>query len=589
MVEPTILEARKMIARQPLTDLHNGAHQARKIQRTYGKKGKASAALQSARDIFTMPSISTDLEEKLELLTMKDDGEAVEEEELTEQPRIDRSKEADRAATPLVPPPKARRTTGKCPRNQKANEATGNSPPQRLTPKLAEDDIAIQAFITQFSDREVLSFETYGNTIAKKYDIKKIGEGTYSNVFSLTYRDDSANSTPSSSQYSSSTKTSTRQRHHHKTTILKLLPILLPSREKQIYQDHELTEGLTSLPNLTSELSTLSLLDPHHGFIRYRSTLLLRGSWAPSFLSAFRSYSLSHPKKAENADPEDVFGPEQLYCVVEMEDAGVELSDAYRRPSDFVIWDIFWQTAIHLAVAEEYVRFEHRDLHVSNICVKGKLDVGEETVKWMEKRPERLLGFTGVGVTIIDYTFSRVDLPASTATTGGSKTNFRAFEVEGAEYDALCQEIQMGRKGWKPTRSGEEFESRVQQLTYAKVAKCVELACQQKCSTSKSAEALWECYVPKSNVAWLGYLVTCLLSRAGKMAKTKYVAGSSDVAKEVQDEIRAKLCNIRDLLMIESIEDMLGSAGEVVRIGVERGWLTIDEIEAFKTRLEEES
>ncbi|KAK5083716.1 hypothetical protein LTR05_006220 [Lithohypha guttulata] len=421
-----------------------------------------------------------------------------------------------------------------------------------------EDQTVIHKFVKNYSDRGVLPFEKYGNTLAKKYHVKKIGEGTYSSVFALRRKDDCSSSSQSESQ-SQSTTSSSNTTDLHPTTILKILPILLPSQEA-VGGD---TAGMTPTFHIASELQTMRAMDPVHGFIHYRGCLVLRGSWASSFLSAFRDFTRTSRKKALNEDPANAFSEEQYYAVIEMEDAGQELSDVLKRPSDFQSWDVFWLTTIHLANAEVTCGFEHRDLHVSNICL-----------------------------TIIDYTFSRVALPEGTDKL--KNTNFREFVIEGKGYDRLCKDLAKT----KPTKNAEEFEDRVQQLTYAKVAKLIDLAAETAAqsdndttpnSESQQCIAPWERHVPKSNVAWLGYLVTCLLGRAGKMAKTKYVAGSNAVAKQVQDELRKKLCEIRDVLMVEDLAEIRMSAGDVVGLGVERGWLTMEEIEAFKARLERDS
>lgn len=219
----------------------------------------------------------------------------------------------------------------------------------------------------------------------------------------------------------------------------------------------------------------------------------------------------------------------------------------------------------------------------------------------MTERPGVLLGLSGVATTLIDYTFSRVRLDGGKREGEGGvgvhegeelqKTSFREFVIEGLEYDALLKKTLRE----KQTNSGERFEDRMQQLTYAKVSKIVNHVHEkaEQDGTAHDPETgehitPWQHPVPRSNVCWLGYLITCLLGRSGKTAKTKYVPGSNELAKAVQDEIREKMIELKELLLEEEFEQMPRSAADVVRIGVERGWLGVRDIEKFKERLEEE-
>ena len=65
----------------------------------------------------------------------------------------------------------------------------------------------------------------------------------------------------------------------------------------------------------------------------------------------------------------------------------------------------------------------------------------------------------------------------------------------------------------KLAKSGDEFESTVQNLTYAKVAKIVELADDTASREGRAYDAEnrhhfapWEHHEPKTNVAWPRYL-----------------------------------------------------------------------------------
>ena len=63
------------------------------------------------------------------------------------------------------------------------------------------------------------------------------------------------------------------------------------------------------------------------------------------------------------------------------------------------------QVTAALAVAEECMQFEHRDLHWGNVLVKP---TEEETVKYCLNGEEFELDTHGVQVNIIDFTMSRL-------------------------------------------------------------------------------------------------------------------------------------------------------------------------------------
>lgn len=613
-----------MLERQPLTNIQNESLIHKKVQRTYGKKAKASATMASAREIFTA---THKLEESLQNLNISHENEVVKQSHKDEavvkteevdtisrkvrsrKSYIQQSTKLEAATTPISSSDATKSSsTGRIKRTKSKSEShylIGTSETQAPTTQISKDEQAIQKFASKYSDRKILPFEKYGNLISKKYDVKKIGEGAYSSVFALTRRQRTTDgaSTPSS-QSQCSNSTSQSQSHSedisYGTTILKMMPIAPPSQPD--------LEGQTVPFHIANELQTMNIMDSIHGFIRYRGLIVVKGTWPANFLDAFRQFTKTLRKKAENEDPESAYGEDQYYALIEMEDAGQELNDVVKRPSDFQIYDVFWQTCIHLAAAESEREFEHRDLHVSNICVKpdfisdgedsDRIDLTESMASSMKESPEMSLGMSNISVTLIDYTFSRLVLPPDSGYDehGTKSTNFREFVVDGDDYDTLLAKCLTPKEQKRIGNSGEKFENRMQQLTYAKVAKIVDVMHERaECGDQSSDPAVkqhlapWEQSVPKSNVCWLGYLLTCLLARAGKTSKTKYVAGSNEAAKMVQDELRSKMLQLKELLLEEDIELMPSSATDVVNIGVKNGWLRREEIDRFKERLEEDS
>jgi len=90
----------------------------------------------------------------------------------------------------------------------------------------------------------------------------------------------------------------------------------------------------------------------------------------------------------------------------------------------------------------------------------------------------------------------------------------------------------------------------------------------------------WDMSWFKTNVCWLGHLLTCLLERAGTGPRTRYVKRSSKLAKEVQDEMRISLTEVKELLTVQrdNVNSLPSSATALLALGVEKGWVKQDDI-----------
>lgn len=129
-----------------------------------------------------------------------------------------------------------------------------------------------------------------------------------------------------------------------------------------------------------------------------------------------------------------------------------------------------------LAVAEEEMRFEHRDLHWGNVLLQR---CGAE-----ETRTARLNGVdvtyptNGLAVNIIDFTLSRLDL--------GDKANNKSKDDVAFCDLSADPELFMGPAG------------HCQSDTYRRM--------------KKATRGKWERHFPKTNALWLHYLADCLLT-----------------------------------------------------------------------------
>lgn len=273
-----------------------------------------------------------------------------------------------------------------------------------LTAKV-KDEIGEDTYLgplTAIADVEkvVQHFHHWAETMDKLLDIEMIGDGSYANVFKLSFKENPQD-------YS----------------ITKLIP-LRPKRGPG-----SRSPGLTTVENAASELRVMAKLSGVTGFTDFRRAMLLRGQLPCSFRNAVRAFARRREEKSTPTDggqpsPRVVYPKQQLWLFVEMGDAGIELEQILleglksgplvnktsahaARLTVPQARDIFYSTVEALALGEREAKFEHRDLHLSNVCLKALAQDGNASdlsTDWrlVPKAPT-------FAVTLIDYTLSRVE------------------------------------------------------------------------------------------------------------------------------------------------------------------------------------
>lgn len=353
--------------------------------------------------------------------------------------------------------------------------------------------------------------------------------------------------------------------------IVKVIPFQMVSLQ---------TDDIADLDSVMREIKVMQTVDALHGFVRCRGIHIVSGVYPDVFLEAFDAFKGSHSSRsAVNPNPLLTAAPQQLYAILEMSDAGSPLGKL-RGASAFQAFDIFWKTAISLALAEKEVEFEHRDLHNGNICWKplrkdGPSDVEEETIQEMTEKPEAILGMSNLDVTIIDYTLSRVTIRSE---TGDDVVVFDPMEY------------------WEQDFTGEEGGSEIdnhQWRTYAAVrewAKGKEAEA-QALATPEDADHKgrdkYARFIPKSNVLWLRYVLADVLARGGGGGRGGSLPGSSRAAKKLQGEVWRTLEEASGYLNGTAAMLLPESADDLVALAVERGWLASADVAAFEAQIRE--
>ncbi|KAK5012174.1 hypothetical protein LTR39_004282, partial [Cryomyces antarcticus] len=258
------------------------------------------------------------------------------------------------------------------------------------------------------------SFESYAASREKEFKITKIAEASYGEVYRLSLK-------KPWSGFGSSDE-----------WVIKFIPLQAPPALCKHIQNprarqkaRETSASMSAVADVTSEVEVLDRMTNVPGFTNFRDIEVVRGRPAKAFVAAWQDFNTARRAAGRSesvlADPglESSYEDDQLWAAIEMQDAGEDL-ERFKVENVFQSWDIFWGVALALAKAEKYARFEHRDLHLGNICVRGTKNSGR--VSEMSSPANRNLNFTPIETTVIDYTLSRADLEETVQSEdGGSR------------------------------------------------------------------------------------------------------------------------------------------------------------------------
>ena len=103
-------------------------------------------------------------------------------------------------------------------------------------------------------------------------------------------------------------------------------------------------------------------------------------------------------------DTVDIFPSDQFFIVFEFSNGGKDL-ESFEFNSLSEAWSVLHQTALGLAVAENALEFEHRDLHWGNVLI---CRTGDQFVESTLQGEKKLVPSHGVRVSLIDFTLSRL-------------------------------------------------------------------------------------------------------------------------------------------------------------------------------------
>jgi serine/threonine-protein kinase haspin len=350
--------------------------------------------------------------------------------------------------------------------------------------------------------------------------LEKVGEGSYGEVFRATSPD-------------------------NKTVILKLMPLNAMKGKG--------AKSFTNVSSAANEIRLLERMQRVPGFVEFRGACVLHGTMPKEFIQLWNDYK-SSGRTVESKDPNKKasYSTEQLWLLLEMSDAGRNLEPGqYAPPGQKAVkgsrylsigrtWDIFWEVVKAVAKAEVFAQFEHRDLHLGNVCAKDTHNnVDEDDLTIIRKDSPLLLGLnrSKMEITLIDYSLSRAII--------NSDENVLFYDFQKDKHLLRGEgDLQYDMYRYMVTALGDRSPKD---------------------------------FIPETNVIWLWFLLTRLLDM------TKELPHNTQGSKANQTTVVAKTLEI--LEEIQEITDparmkgwMIHSAAALLDLAIERQWFSPSDV-----------
>ncbi|CRK38191.1 hypothetical protein BN1708_007657 [Verticillium longisporum] len=351
-----------------------------------------------------------------------------------------------------------------------------------------------------------------------------------------------------------------RIRNDRGTSIIKCIRLESPIKAQTKAQARSglVDEEPHSEDDLLGELRISEWLADIPGFVVYKERYIVEGKTSRSLLETHQAFQ----RKMKRQDPDRAqFYPSPSrylettrFLVVELGDAGVALEDFELHHVD-QLWDIFFLVAVALARAEDLIAFEHRDLHEGNLCIR-------QTSQPRPRDPSSSgpnFGHSGLDITILDYGLSRAE-----------------------DYPATLS-LDMDDSVTEPAVVALDLEKDLSIFTSTHAPQCkvyrqmrshlVHGGASRKClpptahSIPYQAGISWDVSAPYTNVLWLAYTYQYMLGhfRGDKKDAARWKRDTAPMWRHLDPDAKAAT-------------PVFGSAAEVVRFGVEAGWIGEEQI-----------
>ncbi|GAA5940393.1 uncharacterized protein JCM15063_002621 [Sporobolomyces koalae] len=303
----------------------------------------------------------------------------------------------------------------------------------------------------------------------------KVGEASYSEVFSTVSQSGEA-------------------------MVVKIIPIAAIERNMEREQPDGDMPFLSEWNAVNREIEISKLLGGQDrrvdGFVRFKGAFLVQGSYPESLLAAWDRFKTSQKPACDDQIRPSSLPPSQLYALILLDHAGTDL-ESWKLRNWKEAREIWEQVVEQLGRAECELEFEHRDLHWGNILIAPATPPAQPALSdhfaALNLTPKKGTIATSprrspaVQATLIDFTLSRINRPASTAKPSRSRSKSKSVEptvlFDGFEDDCIFD-----------GHGDTQFD------VYRGMREVVE----------REGRG-WQGFHPKTNLLWLHYLIDKLL------------------------------------------------------------------------------
>lgn len=408
--------------------------------------------------------------------------------------------------------------------------------------------------LLSLSSQDLTSFSTWSDQLASHFVVTKIAEASFGEVYRLSLL----------KAHSSLGKAD--------ESVLKIIALKPPpsAKRKMTKAAKKRTEMMSEPEDVAAEVRLMQRMTCTPGFTNFREICVLQGRPGDAFASAWSAWNDSQKAKGKETsvfpDPSKKasYSEDQLWVVIEMQDAGTDLENT-KVGNVWLAWDIFWGVVLALGKGEEAAKFEHRDLHMGNICVSGLSNAAHcLEADYLPPTSTKKLDFTGIETTLIDYTISRAEMDATACTEGEEDVAFLDLERDLSLFEGDAEE-EYQYEIYRYMRSAMFLGEPLGDLW-------------ERWDEAESSGRTWKGYHPQTNLVWLHFI----LHKLGEQIEWPSSANSIQDSEAAQkaEELEAALLKVTRLLDPEEMPQTgLKSASDLVVLALEEGWLDKEDVQ----------
>ncbi|KAL2856057.1 hypothetical protein BJY01DRAFT_188165 [Aspergillus pseudoustus] len=379
----------------------------------------------------------------------------------------------------------------------------------------------------------IQKFDAWAARAGEMLEVVKLAEGSYGEVYKLRLRENICQRGTSKSKLA--------RLRAYGDGVFKVVPLRAQSGPG--------SKKFTSIDEIVAEIKMLKYLDPIPGFARFREIHVVQGRFPKAFQEAWDQYKKTKDDCLNpNPSSKRAYPDSQIWGIIEMDDAGCEL-EKFSWSSIFQVYDIFWGVAMALARAEEYALFEHRDLHLGNVCIRstrsdGRMDPPSD-LEIMRRSYSSGFGLSKLETTLIDYSLSRAELVVNESSG--------VVEVTSSDLDRkqIFDAI------------GQDEDDAVLRDTYRHMRAQLYHGNPLKTEKTPNVPGIWAEYAPRTNLVWLRFLLKMLLKNKRREAQdpagqtTRQPLGPCTPNKEIKKMVKPgkKRETVLELRLAEEAQD----------------------------------